>query len=328
MESAVSPQPDGPHIRINHQIHREIIRRKFTQRQRNIIDFILTLSWGCGKTSAIIPKLKDFALCGVKYNHIRKELQTLVMKNVIFWEGSMNVFQINKHYDQWDIDVNEDFDPKLLNNLISFNIENESPNLSKKLPKKGSSFPNREGEKLPERGTNFPKREAKTSRIGKRKLPKKGSLMRHFFNPSAAFRTSKTIIKAIIKKRTTTTTTTEIAPEEYPFSRIFQAYQNNFTKNGEIREFEAQELGVLFDDYGGEWMIKAMRETFRQSEDKRNLAYVQGVLIGYRKRGGPESPKSKDPPEQREVPQRRTKQQSELEDLRRKAREERQRGQS
>ena len=84
MDSSVNPQPTDAHIRISHAIHRELIRRKFTQRQRDILDFILTLSWGCRKPSAIIPQLKDFELCGVRKNHIRNELQQLVKAGVIF----------------------------------------------------------------------------------------------------------------------------------------------------------------------------------------------------------------------------------------------------
>ncbi|WP_127580927.1 replication protein [Paenibacillus koleovorans] len=181
MESAVNPQPDDPHLRISHQVHREMIRRKFTQRQRNIIDFILTLSWGCGKPSAVIPRLKDFKLCGVGPNHIRKELQALFVANVVFWEGATNHFQVNKHYDKWDVPVNEHFNPKELNDLIRINLEHRpgAPNLAKKLPESGTKFPDEEesshigkldeskeqGE-LPDLGSeNFPIREADETEI-------------------------------------------------------------------------------------------------------------------------------------------------------------------
>lgn len=159
MDSNVNPQPTDAHIRINHEIHRELIRRKFTQRQRNIIDFILTLSWGCGKPSAIIPQLKHFEYCGIRKNHIRAELLGLVEKSVILWEQSLNIFQINKHYDQWTVDPIESFDLKKMKELISLNIENQSPNLSKSVPKKGTEFPNQEPDTGSQKGTQLHNRE-------------------------------------------------------------------------------------------------------------------------------------------------------------------------
>lgn len=185
MDSNVNPQPTDAHIRINHEIHRELIRRKFTQRQRDIIDFILTLSWGCGKPSAIIPQLKHFELCGIRKNHIRAELIALCEKKVILWEQSLNIFQINKHYDQWSVDPIESFDLKKMKELINLNIENHSPNLTKMVPKKGTQFPNKEpkmssqrelsytfGNQVPKKGTaRFPKRELSGSQFGNREAP-------------------------------------------------------------------------------------------------------------------------------------------------------------
>lgn len=296
MESTVNPQPDDPHLRIAHAIHREIIRRKFTARQRSIIDFILTLSWGCGKPSAIIPRLKDFRFCGVGPNHIRKELLALSVANVIYWDGAMNAFQINKHYDCWEIEVVDDFDKKDMDKLISYNLEIKSPNLDKKLPETGSDFPKREKMDIPDSGTNFPnrepnfpKREVKTSRNGKLKVPEMGSRKLIFPCRIKRFRLSKTSIKAIIKKRNTTTTTRARAPDEFSFGNIFNAYEKNFISGGKITQFDIDEFSALFDDYGGEWLLKAMREAYRQGADKRNLAYVHGVLKGYKSRGGPDT---------------------------------------
>lgn len=338
MESKVNPQPDDPHIRIAHSIHREMIRRKFTARQRNIIDFILTLSWGCGKPSAIIPRLKDFRLCGVGSNHIRKELLALSVSNVIYWDGAMNAFQINKHFDCWDIEVVDEFDKKEMDKLISYNLEMRSPNLDKKIPEMGSEFPKGEETDIPQTGTNFPKaepdfpkREVKSSRNGKLKVPEMGS--GKLINPSHTkrFGRSKTSIKAIIKKRTTTTTTTRArAPDDFSFGKIFDAYERNFIAGGKITQFDIDEFSTLFDDFGGEWLLQAMREAYRQGPDKRNLAYVHGVLKGYRNRGGPgasgekhaaEAPKAADTV-------RKSRQQQSLDDLRRRAREERELEQS
>ncbi|MEK5417072.1 replication protein [Paenibacillus sp. FSL L8-0708] len=302
MDSNVNPQPTDAHIRINHEIHRELIRRKFTQRQRNIIDFILTLSWGCGKPSAIIPQLKHFEYCGIRKNHIRAELLGLVEKSVILWEQSLNIFQINKHYDQWTVDPIESFDLKKMKELISLNIENQSPNLSKSVPKKGTEFPNQEpdtgsqkGNSVTQSGTEFLKRELSGSQKGNYPVPKSGTVRRLYPSHIKAFSVSKESIKAIIKKSSSNKgTLSEIDTEpkpvgsnpNYSFGYLYQAYEKNFTEGGKVTPFETEEFGVLYDDYGGEWMLKAMREATRHKV--LTLAYVGGILKGYRKRGGPD----------------------------------------
>ncbi|BFH66218.1 hypothetical protein J27TS7_10640 [Paenibacillus dendritiformis] len=304
MDSSVNPQPDDPHIRIAHEIHREMIRRKFNQRQHDIINFILTLSWGCGKPSAIIPQLKDFGLCGVGSNHIRNALETLVENKVIFWERSLNAFQINKHYDQWTIDAVGSFNSGRMKELIKLNIENRSPNLAKKVPEKGSDFPNREtkndsqkGNLFPESGNDFPKGEATISQIGKSSFPKKGNEKRDFSRHIKAHGAPKAIIKAIIKKNNCSSSKDTVTEKgtgsssssnnhEYTFGYIYRAYEKNFTENGNVTEFEAEDLGYLYDDYGGEWLLNAMREAARHNV--KTLAYVRGILKGYQERGGPQ----------------------------------------
>ncbi len=292
MDSSVNPQPTDAHIRISHAIHRELIRRKFTQRQRDILDFILTLSWGCGKPSAIIPQLKDFELCGVRKNHIRNELQQLVTANVIFWEERANVFQFNKHYDQWEIDPIAGFDTQKMKNLISLNLDTQSPNLAKKVPEKGTEFPKKEPGSVTESGTEFLKRELPGSQKGNFPVTESGTGRRVYPLRVKGFSASKASIKAILKKRTTTTTTEQAKkklPDDYSFATVFRAYEESFIAGGKVTGFDVEEFSTLFDDFGGEWVLKGMREAYRHGSDKRTLAYLHGVLKGYKNRGGPDA---------------------------------------
>jgi DnaD/phage-associated family protein len=290
MDSSVNPQPDEAHIRINHEIHREIIRRKFTQRQRDIIDFILTLSWGCGKPSAIIPMLKYFELCGVLRTHVKKELQRLVEAHVILWEESMSVFQINKHYDQWSVEIVEAFDKKTMSELIKINIQNDSPNLSKPVTKCVTQLPKRELKKVTKKVTQLPNVEPQSYQMCNSTVTKKVTLTRDYPSHIKAFRLSKTIFKAIKKERRTrskdlTETKSAASGSDFSFSRIYQAYQKNFTRDDRVTDFDVEEINILYDDFGGEWFLDAMKEAFRHNI--KTLAYVRGVLNGYRKRGGP-----------------------------------------
>ncbi|KFM93122.1 replication protein [Paenibacillus macerans] len=313
MDSNVNPQPDSPHLRIAHDIHRELIRRKISLLEREVLNMILTLSWGCGKPSAIIPQMKDFELCGVGKGHIRKTIQGLVDKRVIFWEESMNCYQFNKHYDQWQLEAIASFDGKRMNELIRLNLLQSSPNLAKKVPEnergflkadsdqqknnpvteKGTELSNREAdsqkrEEVPEKGRYYPKMEQGSSRKRNSTVTKKVTLTREFPRNIKGIGDSKTIIKAI--KRITSGTSSDSSDQknrsyDHGLKLITQAYKENFTETGYITPFERADLEEYYHDFGEAWLLSAMREAVRRKQ--RNLAYVGGILRGYQARGGP-----------------------------------------
>jgi len=325
VDSSVNPQPTDAHIRISHEFHRELIRRKFTQRQRVIIDFILTLSWGCGKPSAIIPKLKDFELCGIRKGHIRQELTRLVDFNVLLWEESLNIFQINKHYDKWKVDCVEALHSNM-NDLIALNLENRTQNLLKKVTKK-TELPKKEPKSVTKKVTWLLKRELLGYQKGNSTVTKKGTLIREYPSYIKRFQLSKTMFKAIIKKRTTTTTTTELpkSNRNFEYGNVWKAYQDNFVV-GKVTQFDVDEFSTLYDDFGGEWLLLAMREAYRQGQDKRNLAYVHGILKGYKGRGGPDATSDQKATGNARAPAHKSKQQQQIDELDRLIEEEEQRG--
>lgn len=98
-----SPQVDNGHLRLANELLEELITRDFSKRQLNIIFFILRLSWACGKKYAIIPNLKDFEVCGIRRQHITKELEILQKTRVIYWNREVNLFALNKYYEYWTI---------------------------------------------------------------------------------------------------------------------------------------------------------------------------------------------------------------------------------
>jgi len=56
-------------------IRNEIMKHDFTKRQLNIMTFIANHSFAFMKDFAVVPKLKDFELCGVSVKHIKDELK-------------------------------------------------------------------------------------------------------------------------------------------------------------------------------------------------------------------------------------------------------------
>ncbi|ABB13994.1 replication protein [Carboxydothermus hydrogenoformans] len=114
-----NPQPDE-FTRISNELYTAIMQADFTKRQRNIIDLVIRMSYGCGKKSAILRPV-DFELVGVYKTHVRKELDYLVKAKVLIIDG--NRISINKDYDQWRISLVKGADKKRFDEVLRRNIE-------------------------------------------------------------------------------------------------------------------------------------------------------------------------------------------------------------
>jgi len=79
-----------------------IMQTDFTKRQRNILDLVIRMSYGCGKKSALL-RPADFELVGVYKTHVRKELDYLAQTRVLFIDGER--ITLNKDYDQWRVSL-------------------------------------------------------------------------------------------------------------------------------------------------------------------------------------------------------------------------------
>ncbi|SLJ92754.1 phage replication protein O [Paenibacillus sp. RU5A] len=109
-------------VGIANQIWDEVIRRDFTKRQKDILLFIWRLSYGCNQEIAIIPMLKDFALCGVGKGHIGAELKHLENCKVI--ARNNNEYRFNENYDYWQISPVKGWDSNRFDELIHTNLIN------------------------------------------------------------------------------------------------------------------------------------------------------------------------------------------------------------
>jgi len=96
-----NPQPDE-FTRISNELYTAIMQTDFTKRQRNILDLVIRMSYGCGKKSALLRPV-DFELVGVYKTHVRKELDYLVQAKVLFIDGER--ITLNKDYDQWRVSL-------------------------------------------------------------------------------------------------------------------------------------------------------------------------------------------------------------------------------
>ncbi len=125
--------------------------RDFSKRQRKILDLILRLSWGCNKKTAIIPRQRDFVTVGIGEGHIKVELDWLAESHIINIDG--NKYSFNKDFDQWQVSRVRPFFPEKLTELVSINLNGQSPELTERV------------------SNNLPKQEETTYRKGKLSTP-------------------------------------------------------------------------------------------------------------------------------------------------------------
>lgn len=312
-----NPQKENGHIRIANELWDEVIRRDFSKRQKDIILFIWRLSYGVNQKTAYIPKLVYFELCGIGKNHIRKELEYLEHCKVIIWDKEERTFEVNKDYEQWQVSpVKSWFDYKF-DELVHLNIRKSSQKGNKKVPEMGTKkFPKQELFQE-EENEKFPKQELSSSQNGNNfseKVPKTGTSTIENPLQDKALRDSKDIFITSIKTSSSSIDThsdlediennSSPLSNDFSFSRIYKIYEEHFTENGKVSEFEVEDLGDMVDTYGGEWVYEAMRECARHKA--KNIAYLRSVLRGFDSRGGPhaqrDKPQSKhDPPKDKLV---------------------------
>lgn len=285
-----NPQTENGYIRIANEIWDEVIRRDFSKRQKDILLFIWRLSYGCQRRSAYVPKMKDFELSGVPATQIKTELEYLERSRVLFWNREEKLFEINKDYEKWYVNLVKSWNDERFTELLAINIKHK-----KSSQNMNDNFMKHEDEE----NENFTKHEVETSQNMNIDFMKHEDQGGSIPCGSKAKSVSKDIIKDIIKNSSSTklielNQDTERGgnhSSEFSHSRIYQIYEKHFASDGRVTEFEVEDLGALFDQYGGEWVYEAMREAARHKV--LTIAYVNAVLKGFEKRGGPhkEEPK-------------------------------------
>lgn len=113
-----NPQPDQ-FTRISNELYEAIMQTNFSKRQRNILDLVIRMSYGCRKKYAIL-RPSDFEVVGVYKTHVKRELNYLSSANVIEVDG--DVISINKDYERWRVSLIKTFDIERYNDILKRNL--------------------------------------------------------------------------------------------------------------------------------------------------------------------------------------------------------------
>jgi phage replication O-like protein O len=182
-----SPQLENGYTRTANELFEAIMISDFSKRQRNVLDLIIRLSYGCGKRHAII-RSSDYEIVGVGRNHIKDTLKELIEANVIVVND--DITYINKDYPQWKISKINRADR--LSEVIRRNL-NDIPETGTKVPKTGTKIPEtgiEEKEGVPETGID-------SSRNGNSTVPETGIGTPEKTNDGKRFRLPKETLKKL-----------------------------------------------------------------------------------------------------------------------------------
>jgi len=117
-----NPQP-GEFTRLANQLLEAIILTNFTKRQLNIILLVIRLSYGCGRSYAVLRQA-DFKAIGLDKSDINKELQLLVQRGVLTITGER--VAINKDYDGWQVAQAQPGGADRFKQLLKRNLEEKA----------------------------------------------------------------------------------------------------------------------------------------------------------------------------------------------------------
>lgn len=180
-----NPQPDK-FTRIANELYEAIMQSDFSKRQRNIIDLVIRMSYGCGKKHAIL-RPSDFELCGVGKNHVKAELQYLSAAKVLFIDGE--VIRLNKNYDQWRVSIVKGFNPEKFSQVLKRNLI--VPESGTKVPETGTP----DEEESSQNGNSLPDESSQNGNSG---VPKTGTATFEKCDNGAASGPPKEILKKYI----------------------------------------------------------------------------------------------------------------------------------
>ncbi|MDP5277230.1 replication protein [Chengkuizengella axinellae] len=279
-----NPQIENGYIKIANEIWDEIIRRNFSKRQKDILNLVWRLSYGCRRKKALIPLQKDFTICGVPQQHVKNELKYLESCKVLLWDQEKSEYEINKNYELWQVSPVTSWDSDRFHELIHLNISKQKqPKKIEEKPKpkvrlvRLKTSQNRKFFKA-RKNTDFTKHEVGTSQNMKSNFTKHEVL--DDSNPCGSkvggvSKNKKDSIKDISSSSTTTET------ENY--ETIHEVY---------VKAFGALMMNGLFSDYirklkerkCSEGFIKeAMKEA--GSSPKPNLKYFKSICERWIKEG-------------------------------------------
>lgn len=291
-----NPQPDK-FTKLSNELYEAIMKTDFSKRQRNILDLIIRLSYGCGKKFAIL-RPSDFEVVGILRGHVKKELEYLQATNVLLISGEN--YTLNKDYDTWRVSLTKSFNEEKFQRILARNLSNfvteTVTNVTEMVTGEVTETVTFVTEMVTPENEELPKQEQDSYQNSNTPVTKTVTGTPDEPSQDAGSRVPKESIKESIKESSTSNRVTACLPgnderppadaaPDYSFQRLYVIFLNHFASDPKKAALESEIFQSLYDDYEGEWLYAAMREAAKYKS--YSLPYVEKVLRGYKARGGP-----------------------------------------
>lgn len=286
-----SPQLEHGYTRTANELSEAIMQSDFSKRQRNILDLIVRMSYGCGKKTALL-RYSDFELVGVYKADIKKELDYLTGARVIVLEYTSGApfFRtgLNKNYEQWRINIVKGYISEKWEQLLHRNLDDkvsetltpvseiltpQNNEVSKTLTDLEKPVSNLQTEQSQTVSKILTDTTPEVSNEADSDAPKERSIK------EIDLKEKDPVVVGVENK-------TPLSPQaqvQKDFSAVIKAYETN--TGFVISPAEGENLQIWLDQDGmpAEVIIEAIKEAVRQG--KRTVAYIDGILRDWSQKG-------------------------------------------
>lgn len=116
-------QLENGYTQLANELLGALIVFRFTGAQHSMLDLIIRLSYGCGKTTATFQLWSDFEVAGVLRQNVKPNLESLETAKILAIDWNSKTMQINKDYNTWTIPYRNFHQEKRLSQLIKMNLD-------------------------------------------------------------------------------------------------------------------------------------------------------------------------------------------------------------
>lgn len=277
------------YTKITNELQDTFIKFRLTKRQRNILDLIIRLSYGCQREFAFIPALKHFSPFGVSKQDIKKELEKLEAARVITWNRDRCFFALNKNFDEWQLEHESLYNEQLLKDLIALQLySNPKLNATRK---KGINLE----KEVRKKRTNIIRGSQKANSLVRKKRtfkfveyePQKPAN----YCQDCAGRLSKDNIKNNIKNNNSLNNTAAknntIEQEmQEEINKVYEFFEKNIKPQG-MTPYHYERINDWLDDHSPEFLLHVFKHALdsTRSNGSSPLVFIDRILLRARQKG-------------------------------------------
>lgn len=137
-------QLENGYTKIANELLEALYSTNFSEYEHRIIKFIIRLSYGCNKKTALIRHWNDLCIAGIPSNKIKSTINRLKENNIVTVDNDILELSLNKDYDTWGIKRCSGYNGEKWIDILKYNLKmsgqtKSQSELTKSTPKYNNS---------------------------------------------------------------------------------------------------------------------------------------------------------------------------------------------